>query len=364
MAEMGQVMLNSAQTNNTALDKTKITPKISVKISPEFRAIFALAAICLAMGAALIASTAVTYDEILLAAEITVFSSLLNMLILGGAIYALVRVDPEKLNLGSDWPLRILAATIIVSFKIPFFGVFKQFTLKDRGFPLDEYIAPAERWLLGGHDAWEFTHSVFGSLYPTIMIDRLYVLWGIPVVILPILWMAFVKDWTVRVRLLLCWVMIWAVIGGAFAWALGSAGPIFYNELIGPDAGFANFQAVFEKLNVAAQSADYQFYVTQNSARLIEHYQSTGYAPAKGISAMPSVHVAMAVLFAIGGFQLHRAIGWAFVGYAAIIWVGSVHLGWHYMSDGLVSIVLTLAMWKLSKFVIRAPKIDAGHPAI
>ncbi len=349
-------MLNNAQANITVLDQ----PKISIAISPEFRAIFSIGAICLVMGAALIAATAVTYDEIMLAAEITLYSSFLNMAILGGAIYALVRIDPEKLKLGSDWPMRILAATVIVSFKIPFFGVFKQFTLKDRGFPFDEYIASSERWLLGGHDAWQFTHAVFGSLNATLLIDRLYVLWGIPVVILPILWMAFVKNWTVRVRLLLCWVMVWAVIGGVFAWVLGSAGPIFYNDVIGPDAGFANFNAVFENLNIAAQNANQQFYVTQNSALLLEHYQSTGYAPAKGISAMPSVHVAMAVLFAIGGFQLHRVVGWAFVVYAAIIWVGSVHLGWHYLSDGLVSIVLTLAMWKLSKFIICAPKNEAS----
>ncbi len=352
---MGQKMLNNAQASNSALGASKT----SLPVSSEFKAILSVGAVCLAMGIALITSTAVTADEIMLAVRITIYSSFLNMAILGGAIYALVRVDREKLKLGSDWPLRILAATVIVSFKIPFFGVFKQFTLKDRGFPLDEHIVAIERWLLGGHDAWEFTHAVFGSLNATLLIDRLYFLWGIPVVILPILWMAFVKNWTIRVRLLLCWVMVWAVIGGAFAWILGSAGPIFYNDLIGPDAGFANFNAVFEKLNIAAQNANQQFYVTQNSALLLEHYRATGYAPAKGISAMPSVHVAMAVLFAIGGFQLHRFIGWAFVAYAAIIWIGSVHLGWHYLSDGAVSIVLTLAMWKLSKFIIRNPKSEA-----
>ncbi len=343
--------MQNAQTNNAV----SLSHKPAVAISTEFRFIFAIAAFCLTLGASLIATTAVTFDEVKLATQFTIYSSFLNMAILGGSIYALMRVDPGKLQLGNDWSLLILAATVIVSFKIPFFGVFKQFTLKDRGFPLDEYLAASERWLLGGHDAWEFTHMVFGSLYLTLAIDRLYILWGIPTVILPIFWMAFVKDWKIRVRLLLCWVMIWAAIGGVFAWLLGSAGPIFYNELIGPDAGFANFNAVFEKLNIAANKAGYQFYVIDNSAMLVEHYNASGYAPAKGISAMPSVHVAMAVLFAIGGFQLHRFIGWAFIGYAAIIWIGSVHLGWHYMSDGLVSIILTFSLWKASKFIIRMP---------
>jgi hypothetical protein len=326
-------------------------------LSPEFKCIGVLAIVCLALGFSVILSTPVTLGELSVAIKFTAYSSFLNMAILGGAVYALVKLDPKRMNIGADWPLRMLAATVIVSFKIPFFGVFKQFTLKDRGFPLDESIANFERTLLGGHDFWEVTHAMFGSLYPTVMIDKLYILWGIPVVILPILWMVFVKDWTIRVRLLLCWVMIWAVIGGAFAWLLGSAGPVFYTELVGPDAGFANFNATFAKLDLAAHSADLQFYVTHNRTRLIEHYMTSGYAPANGISAMPSVHVAMAVLFAIGGFQLHRIIGWGFVGYAAIIWIGSVHLGWHYMSDGLVSIILTLLLWHGSKLLIPSTAI-------
>lgn len=321
-------------------------------LSAEFKCIGLLAILCLALGFSVILSTPVTLDELSVAITFTAYSSFLNMAILGGAVYALVKLDPKRMQIGTDWPWRMLAATVIVSFKIPFFGVFKQFTLKDRGFPLDESIANMERTLLGGHDFWEITHAMFGSLYPTILIDRLYMLWGIPVVILPILWMVFVKDWTVRVRLLLCWVLIWVIVGGAFAWLLGSAGPVFYTELVGPDAGFANFNATFAKLDLAARNADLQFYVSHNRMRLVEHYMTNGYAPANGISAMPSVHVAMAVLFAIGGFHLNRVIGWTFVGYAAIIWFGSVHLGWHYMSDGLVSIFLTVMLWQGSRLLI------------
>ena len=33
--------------------------------------------------------------------------------------------------------------------------------------------------------------------------------------------------------------------------------------------------------------------------------------------------------------------------YALVIWIGSIHLGWHYAVDGLVSIALTIVIWKL-----------------
>jgi membrane-associated phospholipid phosphatase len=72
------------------------------------------------------------------------------------------------------------------------------------------------------------------------------------------------------------------------------------------------------------------------------------YVPGFGISAMPSVHVAMATLFAIGGFVMHRWIGWLMTAYAILIWIGSIYLGWHYATDGIVGASMTIGLWKLS----------------
>lgn len=75
-----------------------------------------------------------------------------------------------------------------------------------------------------------------------------------------------------------------------------------------------------------------------------------------GISAMPSVHVAVGWLTFIlfrdrFGLQWQTWVGFA---YFALIWFGSVHLAWHYFTDGLVSIACVSALWWLTGCYVDA----------
>lgn len=72
-----------------------------------------------------------------------------------------------------------------------------------------------------------------------------------------------------------------------------------------------------------------------------------------GISAMPSMHVSIAVLMALLGFSIRRWLGWAYTIFALAIVVGSVHLGWHYAIDAYVAAVATVGIWWLSGKVVR-----------
>jgi len=75
--------------------------------------------------------------------------------------------------------------------------------------------------------------------------------------------------------------------------------------------------------------------------------------PYIGISAMPSIHVGVAVLFAILGWRTNRILGFGFTIYALLIQLGSIHLGWHYAIDGYFSAILTGMLWKGSgRFVM------------
>jgi PAP2 superfamily len=56
------------------------------------------------------------------------------------------------------------------------------------------------------------------------------------------------------------------------------------------------------------------------------------------------MHVSIATITAL----LLRRIGLTWLGlfWLSAIWIGSFHLGWHYASDGIVSIIVTAAIWK------------------
>ena len=67
--------------------------------------------------------------------------------------------------------------------------------------------------------------------------------------------------------------------------------------------------------------------------------------PFLSISAMPSVHVAIAVLFALAGREAGRVAGLVLTAYALVVLVGSVHLGWHYAVDGYFAALATGLSW-------------------
>ena len=85
---------------------------------------------------------------------------------------------------------------------------------------------------------------------------------------------------------------------------------------------------------------------------LLHGYMNDG--PLKGISAMPSMHVASTVTMTIYAFTVSRVIGWMMVGFATLILMGSVQLGWHYAIDGYLSIALSLACWAIARRLVRA----------
>jgi hypothetical protein len=74
-------------------------------------------------------------------------------------------------------------------------------------------------------------------------------------------------------------------------------------------------------------------------------YVTGNAAGGSGISAMPSLHVAIATLCAISSWYVSWRIGVAMTLYAVVIFLGSIHLGWHYAVDGYVSIVAVAAIW-------------------
>lgn len=185
-----------------------------------------------------------------------------------------------------------------------------------------------------GTDPWRLTHALIGP-DGTWVIDRLYVLW-LPVMLAMFAWTAFTSDRAFQLRSAFTHFLIWIVLGNALALGLASAGPCYFEQFFGD----ARFRPLMDRLEGIGdlQALALQAYLL--SSRGVESIGG-------GISAMPSVHVAMTVLLVL---MMHDRFGlrwptWLAVAYLGVILVGSVHLGWHYAVDGMLSLVLVPLGW-------------------
>ncbi len=261
------------------------------------------------------------------------------------AIERYLGIDDKVVHARLPWMLGTAMAT---SLAIPVYGLFKQYILKSQGFPFDPALAQLDRFLFGGQDPWVIVHGLFESVWFTILVDRAYTIWAVFLMACPIVWAAVVRDPLVRARLIGTWVGVWLFIGGVAAWLLASAGPMYYPHLVGPDASFALLHDRIIELGRLAELEGSKLATPLGHVALLHRYIQGNYVPGFGISAMPSIHVAMATLFAIGGFVMHRWLGWMMTAYAVLIWIGSIYLGWHYATDGIVGASMTIGLWKLS----------------
>lgn len=200
-------------------------------------------------------------------------------------------------------------------------------------FYADPSLAQLDRMLFGT-DPWRLTHALIGP-GGTWLIDRLYVLW-LPIMVAMFAWSAFTSDRAFQLRSAVVHFLIWIVLGNLLALGLASAGPCFYLPIFGN----GEFEPLMDRL---AQVGDLNALALQDYLLGTRGVESIG----AGISAAPSVHVAMTVLLVL---MMHDRFGarwptWLAGGYLAAIWLGSVHLGWHYAVDGLISLMLVPLMW-------------------
>jgi PAP2 superfamily len=200
----------------------------------------------------------------------------------------------------------------------------------------DPWLADLDRQIFGT-DPWKLTHAVIGNR-GTWVIDRVYLLW-FPIMMLYIGWFCFTRNQILQIRGLMTYVLAWAVLGNLVAVGLSSVGPCYYEHFYG-DRQFAPMMA---RLN--AIHADQGLFTMGSMAYLIDSIGKDRLGA--GISAMPSLHVAVAFLCFLVAWEYGRHWWAKLLGFVffAFIMVGSVHLGWHYAVDGIMSIAVTGLLW-------------------
>lgn len=212
------------------------------------------------------------------------------------------------------------------------------------GFPHDRIQADIDAALFFGIDPWRLLHAVGGNAVVRMVVEFNY----------NVVWFAlcygalfFVATSPradgIRTRYLAMFLFVWIVCGNILAGLFLSAGPAFYGEVTGDHLRFADQLAFLAEGNWRNSAAAYQSY-------LWSLHDSGMRGIGGGISAFPSVHVALVTMNALFVFEVSRRWGLAAFAYVAFILASSVYLGWHYAIDGFASIVVVAA----GHFALRA----------
>jgi membrane-associated phospholipid phosphatase len=262
---------------------------------------------------------------------------------------ALIKRDPKPLgtflkSLGSFFgntertanSMNGLAASIAFMSAI---GVLKGAIAILSPFAWDKALAHADRVLHFGRAPDEWLWFIVQSPLALRLCNIAYNFWFIVLIATVFTACIASRDTKLRHQFLMSFMLIWTVGGFFLAMGLSSAGPCFFERLgLGGD-----FRPLMQAL--AAADRVYPIWTLGTQDMLWSGY--TGATSGSiGISAFPSMHVAMAVLFALYATRRSRLAGMLMWAFAGVIMVSSVVLGWHYALDGYAGALLSVAIWK------------------
>jgi hypothetical protein len=241
-----------------------------------------------------------------------------------------------------------LPVLIAVTCLLDIFSFIKTNITQVNPFSWDTTFMKLDRMIHFGYDPWRLLHPVLAHWQVSLALNIFYNLWFF-IMYAVLLWIAFEKQQSVmHMQYLLAFFLCWIVGGSLLACIFSSAGPVYYGHVVpGPNP----FIPLLKYLQTTNEHVT--LWAVSMQSMLWQDYETGAKSFALGISAMPSMHNATTMLLAF--FCWHSGPIMATVGglYTLAIFLGSIHLGWHYAVDAYMAFILAALCWWMSGHIIR-----------
>lgn len=242
--------------------------------------------------------------------------------------------------------IRAVPILLAVSVFLPAFSALKSQVGRVYPYDWDQAFIDLD-YAIHGTDPWRLLQPLIGYPVVTFAIAMAYQVWILLLYIMLPLLCVWISCRKLATQVLLTYLISWIVIGAILANIFASVGPCFVEPFFGDD----RFRPLMSYLQSVDRQYPLMFLDVQES--LMEWKLNNESELGRGISAMPSMHVSIALIFFLATRRLSNWLGWLMGAFFVIILIGSVHTGYHYAVDGYAAIIFTLLIWYVSGIVAQ-----------
>lgn len=236
------------------------------------------------------------------------------------------------------------------------FSRFKSLITYFQPFSWDLAFDTWDRALHFGYRPWELLQPFLGYGPVSMLINVNYNFWFVS---LTMFWLHFAfaeKPGFRRNQAILAYMITWITGGVVLAIFFSSAGPVYFGNL---NLGFDPYSGLMTYLQTTNQTWPIWAVDLQNTL-WTNLMTNEGLDVSKGISAMPSMHNAQSLLLVLVTWNRGMLLRNLAIVQCVLVFIGSIHLGWHYAVDAYVAWAVTGVAWLVATWLARSVESRRG----